>query len=780
VDGRFALPPRLRDPRGRNDELGTIDAGTARLRLDNSDRRFEPEYSGLFTSARTLTLAGNEITDATRAAAAALGTGAAGQMIDGLSSDASFGIRRAANNLFRYGQCDSLGGGAGADWRVTSSGVTPAIDATVAAPFSPQSVKVTTDGTIASQAIAPKSAAGQAAAAGVLAAVSAYFKGVAGQQYVVQSRWNNTDATTTDGAATIVTATGIWQLIKPATVAVAAGKTGDSVGIRIGINGTRAESFWVAHPMLEKGTQTEVGAPYVATSGGATATHGIGRVQAPAALLDATQGWAAARVRMGYGSTQITVTNPTVFSWSDGTANNTLRLSLLIGGWRLRRNSGGSAQFVDTTIAWNAGDVLTFVVAWTATQIKISVTNGGPAAPFVTAAAPLVPTGLAATFDIGRDVTLAPIDGDIFWFAAGTGTLTDADAAAFHALGNSTGLVLQDFCPNQPAPQTAPQAPTFVWNADDAGYGTLAPYYPNVDVLRPIRISATWNGTTYRLFTGFVERWPPARRSTTGAYVDVEAVDAFELLKQATLSSAITFGGFKSGLTIGGVLDVLGWPVALRNLDTGQSVIAATAGDGDALSYMQAVADSELGYVFVNGAGLITFHDRYHRLKAPATTPKFTAGSNTAAGEIPYLDTVLSFDKDGIANDWTISDNSSNSANKQDASSITRYLRRSRSRSTLLATVAELALQASYLLGRYKNPAVRVRDISFRGDRLTFAALLALELGDRITVNVLVRPAAAPSRRTATWSRSGSRSRRAQVGDRAPALTGRADNGVGC
>ena len=37
---------------------------------------------------------------------------------------------------------------------------------------------------------------------------------------------------------------------------------------------------------------------------------------------------------------------------------------------------------------------------------------------------------------------------------------------------------------------------------------TTSPYYPYVLPYRPIRISATYLGTTYRLWYGFIERWP--------------------------------------------------------------------------------------------------------------------------------------------------------------------------------------------------------------------------------------------------------------------------------
>lgn len=190
------------------------------------------------------------------------------------SADKVAAALRAATNLFQRGQCDSIDDYA---WHNISAGVTQSLDASTAPPFSTQSVKQVCNGTSANQACVPQSDVGQAAATGTAGVGSIYFEGVAGQSYRCWLRWVNTDATTTDGAVTTFTATGSWQLLSPASVAVEAGKTGDQLRLRVEINGTRAETFWLAHAMLEKGQS--VVAPYVATSGGVTATR-------PAALPD--------------------------------------------------------------------------------------------------------------------------------------------------------------------------------------------------------------------------------------------------------------------------------------------------------------------------------------------------------------------------------------------------------------------------------------------------------------------------------------------------------------
>lgn len=60
---------------------------------------------------------------------------------------------------------------------------------------------------------------------------------------------------------------------------------------------------------------------------------------------------------------------------------------------------------------------------------------------------------------------------------------------------------------------------------------TSSPYYPYVLPYRPLRVTATYSGTTYNLFRGFIERWPQTW-ATGGTYgtVTITAVDAMKTL----------------------------------------------------------------------------------------------------------------------------------------------------------------------------------------------------------------------------------------------------------
>lgn len=429
-----------------------------------------------------LTVSGNEVTDASRALALTLPVNASGQMCDGRLNDGSFGIRRAATNGFRHGQCDAA---TSPGWNTSTTGVVASVDASTPAPFSPQSIKYVMDGTASSQSIQARTNAGLAAAAGTVGVGSIYFKGVAGATYTTNMRWNNTDATTNDAGSLTFTATGDWQLLTPPIFPVPAGKTGDFLSIIVRIPGgtTRAETVHAAHPMLETGQS--VVAPYVATSGGATATHAAGRVQAPASLLDETQGWVAMRVRMGYACDAALTQNNVFFEWQDS-ANERIVLDYVrtpTKQWRLARVHGGTFQPVTSAVqTFAAGDLVTLVAAWDAGTVKVSV-NGGA---FISAGAALTPTLAAALFDIGSAGAASLVmDGDVLAFAGGTGPLTNADAATISAL----------LAAGDPRPSALPASAdcTMTWAANVPSYRVANYEWP---LFRGYIRRATWRAST--------------------------------------------------------------------------------------------------------------------------------------------------------------------------------------------------------------------------------------------------------------------------------------------
>lgn len=278
-------------------------------------------------------------------------------------------------------------------------------------------------------------------------------------------------------------------------------------------------------------------------------------------------------------------------------------------------------------------------------------------------------------------------------------------------------------------------------NADrrfDPSY-TAGAYYPNVLPMRRVRVSGIYGGTTYQRWNGYVERWPVSWAMDT-AFTVVTATDGFLPLQQALL--VLTRGAEQSGARIAAVLDAVGWPAADRVIDAGQSLIAPcafVATDGQtALQHLLDVADTERGIFFCDGQGRAVFHDRHRRLKAPYLTSNiiFTDSDTVDTSHLQYRDLVPSFDADHLYNDVRCTAVGGVTQAAADATSQTRYFRRTLNLTPLLSTDNEALDQTAYLLALYKDPLLRFDQIvldAFSDDHL-WPQVLGRELSDRVTV----------------------------------------------
>lgn len=236
------------------------------------------------------------------------------------------------------------------------------------------------------------------------------------------------------------------------TLTATAGSSG-ALNATIITNSTQTTTFYV------DGVQVElkpIATPYVETDGG-TASRLAARVRAPSSL-NATQGWFAIRFRAGFSNTNTTAQR--MASWADD-GNN--RIELLYdnsGLFRMFRQLGGAGNSANSgSQTFVTGDSLTVIGAWTATLLKVS--PGGAA--FISAANTSIPSILNSIFDIGRYSPSADswINSDVFWFACGTGTLTDNDAVGINAMGSNDPQFS-----NFPAAAAA----TMIWHANTSQY----------------------------------------------------------------------------------------------------------------------------------------------------------------------------------------------------------------------------------------------------------------------------------------------------------------------
>jgi hypothetical protein len=183
------------------------------------------------------------------------------------------------------------------------------------------------------------------------------------------------------------------------------------------------------------------------------------RFSGPAALLDKTTGWFAARIRLGFTAGAAPNVAPKALYFELASSGYVQCIYEASGqAWRIQRFNGAAGPgTLDVSDPVTTGDKRTVVWAWTATNVLLSV--GGAA--FTSAAGGTVPTAAAVGTNIGNDsVDSRSIGSDFFWCCGGLGTLVDADAATLNAFGDSD--------PSWPSFGT----PTFLWPATDADYQT--------------------------------------------------------------------------------------------------------------------------------------------------------------------------------------------------------------------------------------------------------------------------------------------------------------------
>jgi hypothetical protein len=244
--------------------------------------------------------------------------------------------------------------------------------------------------------------------------------------------------------------------------------------------------------------------------------------------------------------------------------------------------------------------------------------------------------------------------------------------------------------------------------------------------MRPVRVRATFGGTTYGIFLGFVrsiEYDPQARQAT------INAVDAFIWMNRARPVIGST-GETTTGAAIGLVLDAMGFTDAsLRDLATGDMIPTFTAdGSKTALALIQDLLAAERGIVYVSGDGVVTYEDRNARARR-------TSSVDTVDDVMVSVNPGVDLDR--IANRATVTRTSGTAQTASDDDSIATYGLSDYTPITsayLEDDVQALSL-AHYIVAQRKSPRLPASGLTLmNGSSTVLTKILARELGDRVTV----------------------------------------------
>jgi len=176
-------------------------------------------------------------------------------------------------------------------------------------------------------------------------------------------------------------------------------------------------------------------------------------------------------------------------------------------------------------------------------------------------------------------------------------------------------------------------------NGDFNPQNPASPYYTYLTPMKKIAITATYNSVVYPIFSGFITSYVTTypKDAEDVAYTTIQAVDAFRLAQNAQISTVTgASAGDLSGTRINQILNTIGWPASMRDIDAGLTTMQADPGTNrTSLQALFTVADSEYGAIYVDAAGSFVFQDRNVTVSSIGGTPTLFADDGTG---IEYRD----------------------------------------------------------------------------------------------------------------------------------------------
>lgn len=264
---------------------------------------------------------------------------------------------------------------------------------------------------------------------------------------------------------------------------------------------------------------------------------------------------------------------------------------------------------------------------------------------------------------------------------------------------------------------------------------TAGTYYGKIVPRIPVRVSA---GAT-QIFTGYIydmgyEYQPPSGGRDVSV-MQMSCIDAFSVLGEQFLS-AFTPTSQASGARVTAVLDrtEVSFPAALRDIRTGSSTLGTqlVAAQTNVLDYLQQIAASEQGFLFVAGDGKLTFLGRNDVVSVTPVLTFADDGTNTK-----YQTFTVDYGAELLYNRVVTTRDSGSTFTATDATSIGKYLTKTLTLDGLLvSTDAQTQDIGTNLLAKYKEPELRFSEVStvIESTAAAFTGVIALEIGK--TVNV--------------------------------------------
>jgi len=230
-------------------------------------------------------------------------------------------------------------------------------------------------------------------------------------------------------------------------------------------------------------------------------------------------------------------------------------------------------------------------------------------------------------------------------------------------------------------------------NGDFNPQNPASPYFTYLTPMRKVSISATSAGVTYPMFSGFITSYTTTtpRNANDVVYTTITAVDATRLAQNAQISTVTgASAGDLSGTRINQILNTIGWPSSMRDIDAGLTTLQADPGTArTALAALQTATNSEYGAIYVDAAGSWTFQDRLVTTASIAGTPTVFNDNGT---DIGYANAVWRLDDTLVFNQANITRTGGTVQNATNAASVEKYFAHTYNQQDLLMQTDAVAL----------------------------------------------------------------------------------------
>jgi len=254
-----------------------------------------------------------------------------------------------------------------------------------------------------------------------------------------------------------------------------------------------------------------------------------------------------------------------------------------------------------------------------------------------------------------------------------------------------------------------------------------------------VDIAATYQGTLFPLFVGYVNQWNKAYpgHANTDSVVEVVATDATSILATSFANKVepATGSGDLVPDRLNRILDAVSWPTDERQIDqSGLEQYAATELGADGWSLLYETAAAVNGYLYLSKDGVVVYQSRSQFPR----TADFTVGQT---GDIPVVELHAANDWDQVYNVVRIGRQDGPVQQLQDETSKALYGVRTFSQtSSPLLLDTDVANTAGYVLDQFKDQALRLEGVKLEPDgeytNDQWTILLGLDVMQRVQATI--------------------------------------------